>query len=192
MLIYAPGGESKNGHPWARALAKVLKAQHARMHATAQPMLRLAGSSRDSVKLGYKTFAGGNEAVEFFQKLMVRSTQNHDLNEYEYLILLDLLKKGHPAAAAKIGVGLKGIQVRDYKAKDYSTRDSNARAFYVIRKDGSSEDFSYLKCCNTLFPAEVGAVGNRQKRSRDDDGGRGGRGRGGRGGSRTGPRTMVT
>ncbi|KXZ47647.1 hypothetical protein GPECTOR_34g806 [Gonium pectorale] len=71
-----------------------------------------------------------------------------DINEYEYRVLLDLLKKGHPNATSKIGAGLCGFQVRAYPGAD----NAEARAFYAVRRDGTAEDFSYIKCLGVLFP----------------------------------------
>lgn len=83
----------------------------------------------------------------------------------------------HPV---QIGGGLQAFQVRQFNPE-------GALAFYAVRKDGSVEDFSYLKCCGKLFSD----VGDSTKRAKVAGGGRGGRhgggrgrGRGGRGGAR--------
>ncbi|KAH7278678.1 hypothetical protein KP509_38G052200 [Ceratopteris richardii] len=60
-------------------------------------------------------------------------------------MLEDLLKKGHPDFQAKIGKGIKSFQVRVNKNFD-------SRCFYIIRSDGSMEDFSYRKCVNKILP----------------------------------------
>lgn len=86
---------------------------------------------------------------------------------------------------AQIGCGLAGFQVRKFN-------EGGALAFYVVRTDGSAEDFSYLKCCAALFPGVSGSGSGRGRgRGRggpksdegqgSGGGGRGGRGRGGRG-----------
>ena len=51
----------------------------------------------------------------------------------------------------QIGNGLRAFQVRSYSVAQH--RDGPPpRAFYAVRKDGSAEDFSYLKCIDRLFP----------------------------------------
>ncbi|GAX82585.1 hypothetical protein CEUSTIGMA_g10011.t1 [Chlamydomonas eustigma] len=132
----------------------------------------------EPVKLGYKNFTSGNEACAYFKSIMNSAPMDVNLNEYEAKALHDLLKNGHPHAAKKIGEGLAGFQVRRFN-------EAGALAFYVVRKDGSSEDFSYLKCCAALFTD----VGSDSGRGKQHEGGRGkgrfgGRGRGGRGGGR--------
>lgn len=49
----------------------------------------------------------------------------------------------------QIGGGLRAIQVRRF----YAATDE-AKAFYAVRKDGSTEDFSFLKACQKLFPGQ--------------------------------------
>ena len=50
----------------------------------------------------------------------------------------------------QIGPGLRSFQVRHFTAAS----DPTAKAFYAVRRDGTFEDFSYLKCCAALFPGE--------------------------------------
>ncbi len=46
------------------------------------------------------------------------------------------------------------LQVREYS--DAAEKQGGPpRAFFAIRKDGSAEDFSYLKCASALFPGQV-------------------------------------
>ena len=98
--------------------------------------------------------------------------------QYEYRCLLDLLQSGHPEPDKKIGKGLVAFQVRDFDSSDSSR---GATAFYAIRKDGTIEDFSYLKCCQKLFPNQV----SRSVRKVPREGGRGDKS-GGRSGGRSG------
>ena len=80
------------------------------------------------------------------------------------------------------------------QVRDINVDDGQARAFFVVRKDGSVEDFSYRKIAVALFPDQISPFnpsGGGSKRQRTDNshsgGGRGtrggtrGRGRGGRG-----------
>ena len=71
-------------------------------------------------------------------------------SQYEYRCLLDLLMTGHPNGAKKVGKGIQGIQVRTYFGKKTTSR-SRACCFHVIRKDGTIEDFSYIKSLDNLF-----------------------------------------
>jgi len=81
-------------------------------------------------------------------------------------VLEPLLVRGHPAAASKvrlrfssllhlvfdaslstqIGTGLRAFQVREHP-------EHGSRCFFVVRTDGSAEDFSYRKCAEALFPS---------------------------------------
>lgn len=136
-----------------------------------------AKRDRSPVKLGYKDFCDAKQCTDYFRDLLASAVKGVDFNEYEYLALLELLQKGHPKSADKIGCGLKGFQVRSYPGADESSR-----AFYAVRKDGSAEDFSYLKCAAALFPGEVYVSGGGGSRHHKGDGGMSPRGRGGRGG----------
>lgn len=63
--------------------------------------------------------------------------------------LLLALLQGHPEAARKIGCGIAGFEVRP------NPRFPNERGFYLIRMDGSEDDFSYQKCLSTPKPMAV-------------------------------------
>ena len=66
----------------------------------------------------------------------------------EHAIVLDLLQ-GHPDATRKIGCGVEAIEIRP------NPRYPKERTFYLIRVDGSEDDFSYLKCLRAPKPLEV-------------------------------------
>ncbi|KAJ9520140.1 hypothetical protein QJQ45_030063 [Haematococcus lacustris] len=140
--------------------------------------------AQDPVKLGYVEFKDAAEGIRFFRQLLLQSCKNVDMNEYEHLALLDLLK-AHPDKDRKLGLGVRSFQVREYPTDDQQ-QASAPRAFYAIRKDGSAEDFSYLKCINLYFPGQLAAANASNKRPRTDRGDTAGRGspggRGGRGG----------
>ncbi|GLC48648.1 hypothetical protein PLESTB_000121300 [Pleodorina starrii] len=156
---------------------------------TSEPEKRKRESHVGPLTLGFKTFANSKACTDYFKYLLSTAPMDTDMNEYEYRILLDLIQKGHPSAAAKIGGGLRAFQVRHFNA------ETDSRAFFAIRKDGTLEDFSYVKCLGTIFPDEITLhVSKRMKTDtqnrRSSDGGRGGggfRGRG-RGGRRGGGR----
>ncbi|BDA43237.1 probable protein EMBRYO DEFECTIVE 514 at C-terminar half [Coccomyxa sp. Obi] len=128
-------------------------------------------------KVGYKLFKDGREAASYFRHLLTCLTPHQDLNEYEFHMVLELLKHGHPEPSKKIGPGVNAIQVQPHKDHE----DSNC--FYLKRVDGTVEDFSASKCINSLFPAfgELRGVMHQEKDNNMRGRGRGGRGRGGRG-----------
>ncbi|CAG9464800.1 unnamed protein product [Pedinophyceae sp. YPF-701] len=95
----------------------------------------------EPVALGYKTFKNGREATVYFHKLVQDWPANVDLNPYELNVVESLLTSGHPDSAKKVGDGLRAIQVRVNHAFD-----PPSRCFFVVRKDGTMEDFSYRKC----------------------------------------------
>ncbi|RVW12021.1 Protein embryo defective 514 [Vitis vinifera] len=105
--------------------------------------------------------------------------------DYEHMMLLDLLKKGHTEPDKKIGGGIHAFQVRYHPV-------FKSRCFFVIRDDESVDDFSFRKCVDHISPlpenmkakSEVNkALGGGRGGKGGGGGGRGGgRGRGGRGG----------
>ena len=123
------------------------------------------------------------------------------LFQFEFLMLEDLIKQGHQDPETKIGVGIEAFQVRMNPM--YASR-----CYYIIRKDGSTDDFSYRRCVDNIFPlpeelkAQIGdkkhqgGGGGGQHHNNNNSknyyrgrggrhgGGRGGYGRGNRGGKR--------
>ena len=96
------------------------------------------------------------------------------LFQYEHLMLEDLLKRGHKEAKRKIGVGIQAFQVR--LNRDF---EPHCRCFYIIRTDGSVEDFSYRKCVDNILPlpnnlkANVSGTRKHHKRKQSDRAGKG-------------------
>ncbi|CAN0901654.1 Protein EMBRYO DEFECTIVE 514 [Linum grandiflorum] len=62
-------------------------------------------------------------------------------------MLLELLKKGDPESEKKIGSGVESFQVRIHPAYE-----SRLRSFFLVREDGSMEDFCYMKCVDNILP----------------------------------------
>ncbi|KAF5831878.1 hypothetical protein DUNSADRAFT_12415 [Dunaliella salina] len=122
--------------------------------------------------LGFMKFNNLDDLVNYFKHLLVVAPKNVDMNEYEHVVLLDLLKQ-HPEWDRKVGPGIKTFQVRDIEVPE-----GTARAFFAMRKDGSMEDFSFIKCAGQLYPGEV------QGRAFSKGPGTGEGGRGGRGGNK--------
>lgn len=65
----------------------------------------------------------------------------------EELRLMRALLEQHPDRAEKVGAGVRGIKV------DESLHASGSKCFWVLRIDGSAEDFSARKCLKSLQEA---------------------------------------
>ncbi|CAN0870777.1 Protein EMBRYO DEFECTIVE 514 [Linum grandiflorum] len=148
---------------------------------------RLEGAgdkSAEEVKevcLGPKKFGTAVEMFDYFFKFLHVWPPNLDLNKYEYMVMLDLLKKGHQESEKKIGTGVKSFQIRNHPMW-------KSRCFFIIREDDSVEDFSFRKCVDHILPlpedmkGQNGSNGGGRGHGGFGGRGRGGRGRGGRGG----------
>lgn len=131
------------------------------------------------VKIGFKSFPTGAEAYTYFSNLLRHIRKHQNLNEYEFSMVQDLIRQGHPEAERKLAGGVRSIQVKDAYRGDRPTS-----CFYLIHGDGTSEDVSYRKCICSLFPAmaKVLEAKQQQQRRNTESGGRGrGRGTGSRG-----------
>ncbi|KAG6542821.1 hypothetical protein Mapa_015725 [Marchantia paleacea] len=93
---------------------------------------------------------------------LVRSVRNilrkcepeERLVEEDHNLLLTQVLPNHPKSAAKVGCGI------DYfKAVTYM----NTKCFFLVRKDGTSEDFSYHKCLQALASKKNASLGNLYK-----------------------------
>lgn len=126
------------------------------------------------IQVGYKTFTTVEEALKYYHYLITHVTLDQDLNEYEYFNVLEVLKKGHPDPQKKIGSGVKAIQVKKYP-------EMESTCFFIMRTDGTKEDFSVRKCISNLFGVDL-TQNNKKPGSFGKGRGRGGRGGGGRGG----------
>ncbi|CAN1137888.1 Protein EMBRYO DEFECTIVE 514 [Linum perenne] len=141
------------------------------------------GKSAEEVKevcLGPKKFGTAVEMFDYFFKLLHVWPPNVDLNKYEHMVMLDLLKKGHQESEKKIGTGVKSFQIRNHPMW-------KSRCFFIIREDESVEDFSFRKCVDHILPLPE----DMKTQSGSNGGGKGhgnggGRGRGGRGRGRGG------
>ncbi|KAM7483317.1 hypothetical protein LguiB_007900 [Lonicera macranthoides] len=126
------------------------------------------------VSVGPKSFGSSVEMFDYFYKLLHFWTPNLNLNKYEHLMLVDLLKKGHLEPEKKIGKGIHAFQVRYHP-------QFKSRCFFLIREDESVDDFSFRKCVDHILPLPE----NMQvKRDVDKALGGGKFGGGGRGGGR--------
>lgn len=102
--------------------------------------------------------------------------------QYEQMVLVDLLKKGHLEPEKKIGCGIQAFQIRFHPVW-------KSKCFFLIREDESADDFSFRKCVDHILPLPENFKGksdaNRAlgggKHRGGGRGGGGGRGRGGGG-----------
>lgn len=127
------------------------------------------------VSLGPKEFDTSVEMFDYFFKLLHHWPPNVNLNKYEHMVLLDLLKKGHPEPNKKIGVGIQAFQVRNHP-------EWESICFFIVRDDETIEDFSFRKCVHNILPLPEDMISKPESNKVFGRGG--GRGRGGRGGWR--------
>ncbi|CAA0842035.1 Protein of unknown function (DUF3223 [Striga hermonthica] len=132
------------------------------------------GTESSGASVGPKTFGSSVEIFDYFFKLLHAWPTNLDINKYEHLMLLALLKKGHSDPDRKIGNGIKAFQVRFHP-------QFKSRCFFLTREDGSTDDFSFRKCVDQILPLpeNMQIKDDVNKALRGKGGGRGrGRGRG--------------
>ncbi|XP_011036794.1 PREDICTED: protein DCL, chloroplastic-like isoform X4 [Populus euphratica] len=138
------------------------------------------------VSLGPKSFASAVEMFDYFYNLLHYWPPNLNVNKYEQMVLLELLKRGHTEPDKKIGGGIQTFQVRFHPM-------FKSRCFFLIRDDESVDDFSFRKCVDHILPlpedmkikSDNFLGGGKGHGGKGGHGGRGGRGRGrgyGRGG----------
>ncbi|CAN6822190.1 unnamed protein product [Brassica oleracea] len=136
--------------------------------------------SNGPVKLGPKEFVSSVAMFDYFTKFMHFWPTGLDVNKYEQMVLLDLIKKGHSEPDKKIGGGIKAFQVRTHPMW-------KSRCFFLVREDDSADDFSFRKCVDQILPLPENMKAPGSTGNGHGGGGRGGGGRrGGRGGGRGG------
>ncbi|KAJ8536260.1 hypothetical protein K7X08_034661 [Anisodus acutangulus] len=136
----------------------------------------------DPVSIGSKSFVSSVEMFGYFYKLLHSWSLNLNLNKYEHMVLLGLLKKGHSEPERKIGTGVRAFQIRFHP-------HFKSRCFFIVRDDDSVDDFSFRKCVDQIqpLPANMQSKHYASGGKGGGGGGRGGYGRG-RGGGRGKPR----
>ncbi|GLU12375.1 hypothetical protein SLE2022_290600 [Rubroshorea leprosula] len=134
------------------------------------------------VSLGSKQFESSVEMFDYFFKFLHFWPPNVNVNKYEHMVLLDLLKKGHAEPDKKIGGGIQAFQVRYHPMW-------KSRCFFLVRDDETVDDFSFRKCVDHILPLpedmkpEAKAFGSGGGgKVRGGKGGWRGRGRGGKSG----------
>lgn len=141
-----PAKEEEAAPAAAAAEEKPAEAE-ARAEAKAEPEAEEAAAPAEPVKIGYRTFATGDEAYAYFQDLRSNLRKFQNLNDYEKHNVIELVRLGHPDAARKMGAGVEAVQLRNIEHDGVTSS-----CFFLIRADGTSEDVSYRKCLVTLFP----------------------------------------
>ncbi|GAB4817405.1 hypothetical protein N2152v2_004451 [Parachlorella kessleri] len=127
-------------------------------------------------KIGYKSFQSGGDALKYYQNLISKLRKDQNLNEYEFHMVMELIRLGHPDAERKLGGGVRAVQVRETNHGGNRTT-----CFFLIHDNNKAEDVSYRKCIAKLFPEMSDLTSNYNRASPRQQSG-GGRGRGGRGG----------
>ncbi|KAK4744488.1 hypothetical protein SAY87_010800 [Trapa incisa] len=133
------------------------------------------------VKIGGKEFESSVEMFDYFIRFLRAWPLNISVNKYEHMMLLELIKKGHADPEKKIGSGVKAFQIRSHP-------HYRSNCFFLLREDGSVEDFSFRKCVDHILPLlenmQVKPSGKNLPaiwKGKGGDGGGGRRGRGGKG-----------
>jgi len=96
------------------------------------------------VKLGTHIFKTSDALFNYLHNALMNTKIGQDVRYDECIILLDLLKKGHERAAEKLGCGISSIKV------EFHPTHRRSKCFMLYRRDGSKEDFSYIKCVQSL------------------------------------------
>ncbi|XP_022736856.1 protein EMBRYO DEFECTIVE 514 [Durio zibethinus] len=139
-------------------------------------------SESGRVRLGPKDFGSSVEMFDYFYTLLHYWPTQLNLNKYEHMVLLDLLKKGHLEPDKKIGGGIKAFQIQNHPMW-------KSKCFFVIRDDESVDDFSFRKCVDHILPLPEDmkikpdanrALGSGGRKGRGGKGGGRGHGRGGK------------
>ncbi|XWS60540.1 hypothetical protein CRYUN_Cryun07bG0044400 [Craigia yunnanensis] len=165
---------------------EVSKKQKADKSVEEERLEKKSGSSESGrVRLGPKEFGSSVEMFDYFFNLLRYWPTQFNINKYEHMVLLELLKKGHLQPDRKIGGGIKAFQIRNHPMW-------KNKCFFVVRDDETIDDFSFRKCVDHILPLpeemKIKPEANRTLGSGDwkghggkGGGGGGGRGRGGKG-----------
>jgi hypothetical protein len=98
--------------------------------------------SKGPYLVGSEAFSTKKDAEAFVQSILNRNPLGQELLGDDLTFVLALLAL-HPKAAEKVGTGVAGIRV--VQEATWGTRH-----FELVRTDGSTTDFSFMKC---LYPA---------------------------------------
>merc|ERR1712217_652255 len=97
------------------------------------------GSSSGHAASVLAGFSGDFRALRStVQQILHSNAEGDRLNAQDFRLVREILEY-HPEAASKVGVGVQAIKV------DASLHEGS-RCFWVIRRDGTTEDFSVRRC----------------------------------------------
>ena len=97
------------------------------------------------VELTSKSFRSQKAAEDYFRDMLHRYGDGDEVNEEDHRLLYELLQR-HPEAEVKIGIsGVRSF----YRART----DMYKSCFFVMRKDGSTTDFSLRSCITGQPPS---------------------------------------
>lgn len=113
----------------------------------------------------------GSSSSDLLQYRRLMSFSSSDLPQYEQLVLTELLRRGHPEPERKIAGGIRSFEVRYHPMW-------KSRCFFLVRADGSSDDFSFRKCVDHILPLPDSMKVPDGRKGGGAARGRGGRGRG--------------
>ncbi|KAK8710733.1 hypothetical protein V6N13_146046 [Hibiscus sabdariffa] len=166
--------KSKRGREDGEGSDKVSKKQMVEKSVEEESLENTKAEPSDSsrVRLGPKEFGSSVEMFDYFYKLLHYWPTRFNLNKYEHMVMLELLKKGHEESDKKIGGGIKAFQIRFHPVW-------KSKCFFAIREDETLEDFSFRKCVDHILP-----LPDEMKKPDANRATGGGRGHGGQGGAR--------
>jgi hypothetical protein len=94
--------------------------------------------------VGTQAFAKQQDAMLFCKDMLSKYSPGDWVSESDAPFLTELLKR-HPGSKEKIGNGIHHFEVM--------RADYNTKCFAVVRRDGSSVDFSYKVCVTPALGA---------------------------------------
>lgn len=89
------------------------------------------------VWIGTQFFKTKKSLLEKLRKMLHEAPMGVELDEPHHSFLVELLKR-HPEREKKAGVGIRAFRV--------TTSEYKNRCFEILRTDGSTTDFSFMKC----------------------------------------------
>jgi len=91
------------------------------------------------IRLGNEEFDNAKQVSGYLSKALQMTEDGKEVTKEQAAIVVDLLRTYHPKAQEKIGAGVEAVVVKAHPMH-------GSKCFFVVRKDGSEEDFSFRKC----------------------------------------------
>lgn len=95
--------------------------------------------SKKTYNINNQLFNTKTAIIKYVQSILYSYVSGRSLSKLDETFILSLLEY-HPNKDEKIGIGVERIEVRKNPPKH--------KGFWIIRKDGTQIDFSYLVCIN--------------------------------------------